>query len=122
MRDAHRGQAERVLERAVQEEVRRSGGRADGAALLARGRAALDELARTAAEEYEAYARALDEAEAGRVGFAQRYAAQGGRTPWSSRRSPPSPRSPPTWCWAPGRAPRSARVRPWASSARRRPW
>ncbi|MFF9159566.1 tetratricopeptide repeat protein [Streptomyces longwoodensis] len=81
MRDAHRGEVERLLERAVREEVRRSGGRADGAALLARGRAALDELARPAAEEYEAYVRALDEAEAGRVGFAQRYAAQGGRTP-----------------------------------------
>ncbi|MFD9414088.1 tetratricopeptide repeat protein [Streptomyces goshikiensis] len=68
MRDSHRGEAERLLERAVGEEVRRAaatGAPADRAALLARGREALDGLATSAAAEYEAYVRALDEAAAG---------------------------------------------------------
>ncbi|MEU4354807.1 tetratricopeptide repeat protein [Streptomyces virginiae] len=72
MRDSHRGEAERLLERAVDEAVRRgagpadaAGGAVDGAALLARGREALDALAASAAPEYEAYVRALDEAAAG---------------------------------------------------------
>ncbi|MFJ7773585.1 tetratricopeptide repeat protein [Streptomyces yangpuensis] len=72
MRDSHRGEAERLLERAVDEAVRRGAGSADGAggavdraALLARGRDALDALAASAAPEYEAYVRALDEAAAG---------------------------------------------------------
>ncbi|MEU7551205.1 tetratricopeptide repeat protein [Streptomyces sp. NPDC044571] len=66
MRDSHRGEAERLLERAVDEEARRAAGApVDTAALLARGREALDALAASAAEEYEAYARALDEAAAG---------------------------------------------------------
>ncbi|MFD9103307.1 tetratricopeptide repeat protein [Streptomyces virginiae] len=72
MRDSHRGEAERLLERAVDEAVRRgagtadaAGGAVDGAALLARGREALDALAVSAAPEYEAYVRALDEAAAG---------------------------------------------------------
>ncbi|MFD6226876.1 tetratricopeptide repeat protein [Streptomyces sp. NPDC060232] len=72
MRDSHRGEAERLLERAVGEAVRRgagpadgAGGVVDGAALLARGREALDALATSAAPEYEAYVRALDEAAAG---------------------------------------------------------
>ncbi|MEV4945026.1 tetratricopeptide repeat protein [Streptomyces sp. NPDC053755] len=64
MRDGHRAEAERLLARLVAEEVRRSGGRADSAALLARGRAALDTMAAGAAEEYAAYVRALEEAEA----------------------------------------------------------
>jgi hypothetical protein len=38
MRDAHRAEAERLLTRAVEEEVRRSGGRSDGKVLLARAR------------------------------------------------------------------------------------
>ncbi|MGI5457410.1 tetratricopeptide repeat protein [Streptomyces sp. CA-249302] len=81
MRDSHRADAERLLARAVEEEVRRSGGRTDGGVLLSRSRAALDAMAETAAEEYEAYARALDESEAGRLTFGQRYAKEGAGTP-----------------------------------------
>ncbi|MFJ9372252.1 tetratricopeptide repeat protein [Streptomyces sp. NPDC101455] len=78
MRDGHRTDAERLLARAVEEEVRRSGGRTDGQVLLARSRAALDTMAQTAAEEYEAYTGALDEASAGQLTFGQRYAKEGG--------------------------------------------
>jgi tetratricopeptide (TPR) repeat protein len=81
MRDSHRTEAERLLARAVEEEVRRSGGRTDGAVLLSRARGALDAMAQSAAEEYETYVRALDEAEAGRLTFGQRYAREGGGTP-----------------------------------------
>ncbi|WP_412076994.1 tetratricopeptide repeat protein [Streptomyces xanthophaeus] len=72
MRDSHRGEAERLLGRAVEEEAQRGAGGAGGpgapvdrAALLARGKEALDALAASAAPEYEAYVRALDEAAAG---------------------------------------------------------
>ncbi|KNB51671.1 tetratricopeptide repeat protein [Streptomyces caatingaensis] len=61
LRKGHRGDVESLLERAVEEEVRRSGGRADGAALLRRARDELDALTAAAAEEYVAYLRALDE-------------------------------------------------------------
>ncbi len=81
MRDGHRAEAERLLARAVEEEVRRSGGRTDGQVLLSRARGALDEMAQAAAEEYAAYTRALDEAEAGRLTFGQRFAREGGSTP-----------------------------------------
>ncbi|MEV6173239.1 tetratricopeptide repeat protein [Streptomyces sp. NPDC051954] len=81
MRDSHRVEAERLLARAVEEEVRRSGGRTDGQVLMTRARGALDAMAQKAVEEYEAYTRALDEAEAGRIGFGQRYAREGGGTP-----------------------------------------
>ncbi|GGK66306.1 tetratricopeptide repeat protein [Streptomyces flaveus] len=81
MRDSHRADAERLLARAVEEEVRRSGGRTDGSVLLSRARGALDAIAGTATEEYEAYTRALDEAEAGRLTFGQRYAREGAGTP-----------------------------------------
>ncbi|MFJ8510600.1 tetratricopeptide repeat protein [Streptomyces avermitilis] len=81
MRDGHRADAEQLLARAVEEEVRRSGGRTDGALLLSRARGALDGMAQAAAEEYEAYTRALDEAEAGRLTFGQRYAREGAGTP-----------------------------------------
>ncbi|MBE8474186.1 tetratricopeptide repeat protein [Streptomyces justiciae] len=81
MRDSHRVEAERLVVRAVEEEVRRSGGRIDGGVLLSRARGALDAMAETAAEEYEAYTRALDEAAAGQLTFGQRYAQQGGGTP-----------------------------------------
>ena len=81
MRDSHRADAERVLARAVEEEVRRSGGRVDGGVLLSRARGALDAMGETAAEEYGAYTRALDEAEAGRLTFGQRYAQEGAGTP-----------------------------------------
>ncbi|MFD9107523.1 tetratricopeptide repeat protein [Streptomyces bottropensis] len=80
MRDSHRGEAEGLLVRAVEEEVRRSGGRTDGVVLLGRARAALDTMARNAAEEYEAYTRALDESQAGRLTFGQRYAKEGAGT------------------------------------------
>ncbi|WP_328300493.1 tetratricopeptide repeat protein [Streptomyces sp. NBC_00435] len=70
MRDSHRGEAERLLGRAVEEESRRGASGAAGtpeagAALLARGKQALDALAASASTEYEAYTRALDEAAAG---------------------------------------------------------
>ncbi|MFG3659966.1 tetratricopeptide repeat protein [Streptomyces sp. NPDC047706] len=81
MRDGHRAEAERLLTRAVEEEVRRSGGRTDGKVLLARARGELDAMARTATEEYDAYTRALDETEAGRLTFGQRYAREGAGTP-----------------------------------------
>ncbi|WP_327728029.1 tetratricopeptide repeat protein [Streptomyces sp. NBC_00487] len=81
MRDSHRGEAERLLVRAVEEEVRRSGGRTDGVVLLGRARSALDTMAQNAAEEYEAYTRALDESEVGRLTFGQRYAKEGSGTP-----------------------------------------
>ncbi|WP_240439644.1 ATP-binding protein, partial [Streptomyces europaeiscabiei] len=81
MRDSHRGEAEGLLVRAVEEEVRRSGGRTDGVVLLGRARVALDTMARNAAEEYEAYTRALDESEVGRLTFGQRYAKEGSGTP-----------------------------------------
>ncbi|MFJ8140134.1 tetratricopeptide repeat protein [Streptomyces sp. NPDC096013] len=81
MRDGHRTDAERLLARAVEEEVRRSGGRTDGQVLLTRSRAALDAMAETAAEEYAAYTAALDEASAGQLTFGQRYAREGGGTP-----------------------------------------
>ncbi|MFC9849320.1 tetratricopeptide repeat protein [Streptomyces sp. NPDC060223] len=81
MRDSHRADAERLLARAVEEEVRRSGGRTDGGVLLSRARGALDAMGETAAEEYGAYTGALDEAEAGRLTFGQRYARDGAGTP-----------------------------------------
>ncbi|MFF3639964.1 tetratricopeptide repeat protein [Streptomyces sp. NPDC002564] len=81
MRDSHRVEAERLLTRAVEEEVRRSGGRVDGAVLLSRARGALDAMAQTAAEEYATYTGALDEADAGRLSFGQRYAKEGAGTP-----------------------------------------
>ncbi|WP_372409150.1 tetratricopeptide repeat protein [Streptomyces luteireticuli] len=61
LRQGHRGDVESLLERAVEEEVRRSGGRADGGALLRRARDELDVLAAAAAEEYGTYVHALDE-------------------------------------------------------------
>ncbi|MEU5602466.1 tetratricopeptide repeat protein [Streptomyces lydicus] len=66
LRDSHRAEAEALLTRAVEEEVRRSGGRLDREALAGRARGALEELAGSASEEYTAYVRALDEAAAGR--------------------------------------------------------
>ncbi|MFF4184722.1 tetratricopeptide repeat protein [Streptomyces sp. NPDC001691] len=80
MRDSHRAEAERLLVRAVEEEVRRSGGRSDGSALLSRGRGALDALAQSAAEEYAAYTHALDEAAAGQLSFGERFRRDGGST------------------------------------------
>ncbi|MFJ8788036.1 tetratricopeptide repeat protein [Streptomyces sp. NPDC102462] len=81
MRDSHRAEAERLVVRAVEEEVRRSGGRIDGQVLLSRARGSLDAMAQTAAEEYAAYTHALDETEAGRLTFGQRYAKEGAGTP-----------------------------------------
>ncbi|WP_406252936.1 tetratricopeptide repeat protein [Streptomyces atratus] len=81
MRDSHRAEAEGLLVRAVEEEVRRSGGRADAATLTARGRAALDSLAAAAADEYAAYLRALDAAEAGAQPLSQRFSRAAMGTP-----------------------------------------
>ncbi|MBL0801993.1 hypothetical protein G6539_16625, partial [Streptomyces albidoflavus] len=74
MRTSHRTQAEEVLARAVEEEVRRSGGRTDGQVLLSRARGELDALLRTADEEYTAYEAAVAAAEAERQSFGRRYA------------------------------------------------
>ncbi|MFC8735404.1 MULTISPECIES: tetratricopeptide repeat protein [unclassified Streptomyces] len=81
MRDSHRAEAEGLLRRAVEEEVRRSGGRTDGNVLLSRARAALDAMAGTAGEEYAAYTHALDEAAAGQLTFRERYTREGAGTP-----------------------------------------
>ncbi|WP_406303267.1 tetratricopeptide repeat protein [Streptomyces sp. NBC_00885] len=81
MRDSHRAEAERLLVRAVEQEVRRSGGRADSAVLLARARAALDGLAANADEEYAAYEQALAEAEAGQQPLAERFSRRNVSTP-----------------------------------------
>ncbi|MDG4866201.1 hypothetical protein P8605_49420, partial [Streptomyces sp. T-3] len=72
MRNSHRAEAEGLLARAVEEEVRRSGGRTDGQVLLARARGALDAMAESAAEEYGAFVRALDAAEEGAQSFRER--------------------------------------------------
>ncbi|GGV88881.1 hypothetical protein GCM10015535_41210 [Streptomyces gelaticus] len=81
MRDSHRAEAEGLLVRAVEEEVRRSGGRADAATLTARGRAALDSLASAAADEYAAYLQALDAAEAEARPLSQRFSRAAMGTP-----------------------------------------
>ncbi|MFE7774039.1 tetratricopeptide repeat protein [Streptomyces sp. NPDC057445] len=81
MRDSHRAEAERLLVRAVEEEARRSGGRSDSAALLARGRASLEAMADTAGEEYAAYLHALEEAEAGQPSLAAGFSRQNVSTP-----------------------------------------
>ncbi|MEU0135394.1 tetratricopeptide repeat protein [Streptomyces sp. NPDC006296] len=73
MRDSHRAEAERLLVRAVEEEVRRTGGRTDSRVLLSRGRGALDAMAAGAAEEYAAYTRALDAAGAGQQPLSERF-------------------------------------------------
>ncbi|MER7759094.1 tetratricopeptide repeat protein [Streptomyces sp. NPDC097619] len=64
MRDVHRGEVDRLVVRAVEEEVRRSGGRVEQGQLLARARTALDAIAAGGQTEYEAWTRALDEAAA----------------------------------------------------------
>ncbi|MEU2391011.1 tetratricopeptide repeat protein [Streptomyces sp. NPDC007369] len=79
MRDSHRGEAERLLERAVDEEDRRAaatGAPVDREALLARGRQTLDALAASASEEYEAYVRALDEAADGEESLGEAFRRQ----------------------------------------------
>ncbi|MFG2592205.1 tetratricopeptide repeat protein [Streptomyces sp. NPDC048438] len=73
MRDSHRAEAERLLVRAVEEEARRTGGRTDSGALLARARGALDTMAAGAAEEYAAYTRALDDSGAGQQPLSARF-------------------------------------------------
>ncbi|MFE9216031.1 tetratricopeptide repeat protein [Streptomyces lavendulae] len=73
MRDSHRVEAERLLVRAVEEEVRRAGAPVGREALLARGREALDGLAAAAAEEYGAYVAALDEAAAGQESLGEAF-------------------------------------------------
>ncbi|KIF79732.1 regulatory protein, partial [Streptomyces sp. 150FB] len=81
MRESHRAEAERLLIRAVEEEVRRSGGRTDGNILLARGRAALDTLTAGVQEEYAAYVQALDAARAGQVPLSERFSRKSLGTP-----------------------------------------
>jgi tetratricopeptide (TPR) repeat protein len=81
MRESHRAEAERLLVRAVEEEERRSGGRNDGNALLARARGALDTMAAGAAEEYAAYTRALDTEEAERSPLSGQFSRQTLGTP-----------------------------------------
>ncbi|MFE4304605.1 tetratricopeptide repeat protein [Streptomyces sp. NPDC056891] len=65
MQDSHRAEAERLWERAVEEELRSSGSRPGAETLLTRGRAALDSMAAGAGEEYAAYVRALEKGKAG---------------------------------------------------------
>ncbi|MGW7019195.1 tetratricopeptide repeat protein [Streptomyces decoyicus] len=72
LRDDHRAEAEALLTRGVEEEVRRSGGRLDGDTLLSRARSVLEDLAGSAAEEYTAYVRALDEAAAEQPSLSRR--------------------------------------------------
>ncbi|GAA1883893.1 tetratricopeptide repeat protein [Streptantibioticus ferralitis] len=63
LREPDRAQAERLLQRAVTEETQRatrSKRQVDATALLDRGRAALDDIAVHATEEYAAYLRAVD--------------------------------------------------------------
>ncbi|TDF43205.1 tetratricopeptide repeat protein [Streptomyces sp. WAC05374] len=81
LRESHRTEAERLLARAVEEEVRRSGGRAGAGVLLARGREALGTLAASAAEEYAAYTAALDAAEADRPSPAELFSGRAVGTP-----------------------------------------
>ncbi|MER5984918.1 tetratricopeptide repeat protein [Streptomyces sp. NPDC001787] len=73
MRDSHRAEAERLLVRAVEEEARRAGGPADSGALMARAREALGTMAAVAEEEYAAYTRALEAAEAGAQPLSRRF-------------------------------------------------
>ncbi|MFH8365918.1 tetratricopeptide repeat protein [Streptomyces sp. NPDC018031] len=72
VQDSHRAEVERLLAGAVEEEVRRSAGRTDGAVLLGRARASLDDIAQAAAEEYTAYLAALEEADAGVLPLSER--------------------------------------------------
>ncbi|WP_407550189.1 tetratricopeptide repeat protein [Streptomyces sp. Pv4-95] len=72
LREGHRAEADGLLARAVEEEVRRSGGRLDGGTLLGRARAALEDLAGAASEEYAEYVRALDETAAGHRPLSER--------------------------------------------------
>ncbi|MFJ9032171.1 tetratricopeptide repeat protein [Streptomyces sp. NPDC102274] len=81
MRESHRAEAEGLLVRAVEEEVRRSGGRTEGNTLLARGRSALDAMAAGADEEYAAYVRALDAERAERPALSERFSRQSIGTP-----------------------------------------
>ncbi|MFE3514961.1 tetratricopeptide repeat protein [Streptomyces sp. NPDC059166] len=81
MRDSHRAEAERLLVRAVEEEARRTGGRTDSGALLARARGALDTMAAAAADEYAAYTRALDATGAGQQPLSARFSKASLATP-----------------------------------------
>ncbi|MDT0446947.1 tetratricopeptide repeat protein [Streptomyces johnsoniae] len=65
--ERHRAEADRLLVRAVEEEVRRSEGRIDGAQLLQRARGELAEIVRPAHEEYAAYAQAEADSAPGRL-------------------------------------------------------
>ncbi|MDT0342353.1 tetratricopeptide repeat protein [Streptomyces litchfieldiae] len=68
MNERHRAEVDRLLARAVDEEVRRSEGRIDGEQLLMRARGELAEIVRPAEEEYAAYAQAEADSAPGRLG------------------------------------------------------
>ncbi|GAA1905468.1 tetratricopeptide repeat protein [Streptomyces sodiiphilus] len=70
----HVADVERLLERAVEEEARRSGGRTDPGRLLRRAREDLPEILRPAREEYEAFRQAEADSAPGRL--ADRFAAR----------------------------------------------
>lgn len=110
MRDSHRGEAERLLVRAVEEEVRRSGGRIDGKVLLARGRGALEAIAESAKDEYALYEAALDRADAERRTLSERLGGVLCEHPCWWRVLPPRPPSSPTSGSVRGRGRPSVRV------------
>lgn len=64
--DRHRAEIDRLLGRAVEAEVRRTGGDVDGERLLHRARGAMHQILRPAAEEWDAYHRAEAAHAAGR--------------------------------------------------------
>ncbi|MET8558715.1 tetratricopeptide repeat protein [Streptomyces sp. NPDC004959] len=76
LRAEHRAEAERLLTRSVEEEVRRGGGKLDASVLLGRAMAAVDEWTAPAAEEYAAYTTALDEAAAGAVSISTAFSSR----------------------------------------------
>ncbi|WP_062207107.1 tetratricopeptide repeat protein [Streptomyces sp. NBRC 109706] len=65
--ERHRTEVDRLLERAVQEEARRSAGRSSADQLLQRARASIDEIVRPAREEYTAFVEAEREAAPSRL-------------------------------------------------------
>lgn len=69
--ERHQADVDRLVVRAVEEEVRLSEGRVDGELLAQRARAALPEIVRPAREEYDAFVRA--EADSGHGRLADRF-------------------------------------------------
>ena len=110
MRDSHRAEAERLLVRAVEEEVRRSGGRSDAGVLLARGRAALDAWRRARPRSTPRTSGRWTRRRPGSSRCPQRFSRQNdGELPLLvTARCRGRRRSARTWRWARRRAPRSA--------------